>query len=107
MTMQVLRESNDTFDNGAKFTFEITRYNGAKSDRDGYIFKDTAANKIHIMQCSAMLKGHYTADDIAHRNRLNALEPLKTGDVVLFEGKPHKVQINGDYSDAGYLIPIL
>jgi hypothetical protein len=105
--MQELRQSRDSFDNEARFTFEITRYNGAKSDRDGYIFKCNQENKIYIMQCCAILQGHYSAADIAHRDRLNALEPLKTGDVVIFEGKPHTVKINGDYSDAGVLIPIV
>ena len=104
--MQILKQPKDTMDNSENFTFEITRYNGKKSDRDGYIFKCDQENKIYIMQCSAVLKGHYTAEDIALRDHLNALEPLKTGDVVIFEGKPHKVTINGDYSDAGYLSPL-
>jgi|APGre2960657373_1045057.scaffolds.fasta_scaffold168290_1 hypothetical protein len=105
--MQELRQSNGFNDLAGKFTFEITRYNGAKSDRDGYIFKDDREGKVYIMQCSAILQSSYSAEEIAQRDRLNASEPLKTGDVVLFEGKPHKVKINGDYSDAGVLIPIV
>jgi hypothetical protein len=106
MTHQILRESTGTFDHDAKFTFEITRYNGAKSNRDGYIFKDAKENKIYIMQSSAILQSSYTPKETESRNRLNALKPLKTGDTVIFEGKPHKVTINGDYSDAGSLKPI-
>ena len=104
--MQELRQYKGFNDLAGRFTFEITRYNGKKSDCDGYIFKCDQENKIYIMQCSAVLKGHYTAEDIALRDRLNALEPLRTDDIVLFEGKPHKVKINGDYSDAGLLIPV-
>lgn len=104
--MQELRQSNGFDDLGAKFTFEITRYNGAKSDRDGYIFKDDREGKVYIMQSSAILQSSYSAEEIAQRDRLNSSKPLKTGDVVIFEGKPHKVTINGDYSDAGFLSPV-
>jgi hypothetical protein len=104
--MQELRQSKGFDDLGARFTFEITRYNGARSDRDGYIFKDDREGKVYIMQSSSILQSSYSAEEIAQRDRLNAMKPLKTGDIVIFEGKSHKVTINGDYSDAGFLSPI-
>ena len=104
--MQTLRQSKGFRDLDAKFTFEITRYNGSKSSRDGYIFKDDREGKVYIMQSSAVLQSSYTNEEITSRDRLNAMTPIKTGDVVLFEGEQYKVQILGDYSDAGRLIKI-
>ena len=104
--MLTLRQSNGFRDLDARFTFEITRYNGLKSDRDGYIFKDDSNGVVYIMQSSATLQSSYTPEEIASRDRLNAMKPLKTGDIVIFEGRQHSVKINGDYSDAGVLIPL-
>ena len=58
------------------------------------------------MQKSACLKQHYTERDIAERNKLNAMTPIKNGDIVLVNGKQYEVKILGDYSDAGRLIPV-
>jgi hypothetical protein len=104
--MQELRQSHGFDDLGALFTFEINRHNGAKGSRDGYIFKCEREGTIYLMQKSAILQDCYTPEQVAERDRLNASKPLKTGDIVLFEGKPHTVKINGDYSDAGVLIPV-
>jgi hypothetical protein len=101
--MQTLIESQDTFHYEAQFTFVLKDYKGRPSTRTGYIFKDT--DKIFLMQKSAMLCSHYSDEQIANRNRLNSMTPVANGDTVLFEGKPHTVKINGDYSDAGALIP--
>lgn len=103
--MQTLIESQDTFHYESHFTFELTRYNGTKSTRTGYIFKDVDTNTVHLMQKSAVLKSHYSEQDIANRDRLNEMTPVANGDTVLFEGKPYTVKIKGDYSDAGLLIP--
>jgi hypothetical protein len=101
--MQTLIESQDSFHYEAQFTFALTGYNGKVSKRTGYIFKGDG--KIYLMQKSAMLCSHYSDEKIANRNRLNSMTPVANGDIVMFEGKPHTVKINGDYSDAGELIP--
>jgi hypothetical protein len=101
--MQTLIESQDTFHYEAQFTFVLKDYKGRPSTRTGYIFKDT--DKVYLMQKSAMLQNTYSEEQIANRNRLNSMTPVANGDTVMFEGKPHTVKINGDYSDAGALIP--
>lgn len=69
-------------------------------------FPNPEDNKVFIMQKSACLKSHYTPEDIAHRERMNKMVPLKAGEIVLFEGKEYKVRILGNYSDCGRLDPV-
>ena len=101
--MQTLIESQDTFHYEAQFTFVLQNNKGCESTRTGYIFK--GADKIYLMQKSAVLQNTYSDEQIANRNRLNSMTPIANGDTVMFEGKPHTVKINGDFSDAGALIP--
>lgn len=61
---------------------------------------------VYIMQRCRVLKDHYTEADRLHLERMNALAPLKDGEVVLFNGAEYKVKILGNYSDAGRLIPV-
>lgn len=95
----------ETLDQDATFTFAFKGFKGQERVRTGYLF-DGEEEGIYIMQCSACLKAVYTDKDIEERARLNSMTPLRTGDIVELNGKQYTVKINGDYSDAGRLIPV-
>ncbi len=70
----------------------------------GYIF-DGGEHGIYIMQESACITASYTVADRADMARLAAMTPLRDGDVVSVGGTLYRVQILGNFSDAGRLIP--
>ena len=86
------------------FTFVYKNSRGQERTGTGYLF-DGEQEGIFIMQQSACIKSHYTQKDREESARLQAMTPLRTGDIVELEGKTYTVQINGNYSDAGKLIP--
>lgn len=97
---QVLNFPRDNFDQDNTFTFAYHR-RGQERTATGYLFKDEGV--IYIMQKSACLKSAYTAKDVEERARLNAMTPVRDGDVVEVEGQQYEVRILGNYSDAGRL----
>lgn len=97
-------ESRD-FSKDETFTFVLPNPRKRDIPRTGYIL-DCAGKGMFLMQKSSILKSHYTEQDHADRARLNSMEPIKTGDIVLVDGKQYKVTIKGDYSDAGRLTPV-
>jgi hypothetical protein len=102
--MQVLKFKTDNFDQDNTFTFAFPGSRGQERVRTGY-----AANfeeGVYIMQRNACIKAEYTAKDHEETARLNAMTPLRTGDIVEINGKQYSVKILGDYSDAGRLIPV-
>ena len=86
------------------FTFAYKNSRGQERTGTGYLF-DGKEEGIFIMQQSACIKSQYTQKDREESARLLAMTPLRTGDIVELEGRTYTVQINGDYSDAGQLIP--
>lgn len=72
----------------------------------GYIFAAEDEGRVFIMKHASVLKDHYTEADREYSRKMNAMTPLRDGDEVLYDGKPHKVKILGNYSDAGRLVPI-
>ena len=103
--MQTLNFPID-FDQDNTFTFAYIGIRGQERTATGYLFHDDSEDKIHVMQKSAMLKSSYTSKDTEERTRLNAMKPLRTDDLVEVDGVKYKVRINGNYSNAGYLIKI-
>jgi hypothetical protein len=101
--MTTLNFKNDAFHRGMSFRVIIT---GRRGDRTITCYLFDADDKIFVMQESACLKSHYSIEDRAELARLNAMTPIRDGDVVEVEGQQYKVKINGDYSDAGYLIKL-
>lgn len=95
----------NTLDQDNTFTFAFKGFKGQERIRTGYLF-DGEEEGIYIMQRGACLKAEYTEKDIKERKRLNTMKPLRTGDVVELGGKQYTVKINGDFSDAGRLIPV-
>lgn len=106
---RTLIERLDTFNDDALFTFQWTDRRGRIQSRTGYIFdaRDCRLQPgVFLMQKSACLKAHYTEADRALTQRLTTEVPVRDGDVVEFNGELFTVKINGDYSDAGMLLPI-
>lgn len=86
---------------GACYLFcaaEHPDYKDGKPDVDFY--------KIFVMQHASCLKAKYSAADIAALDRFRTLEPIKNGDEVEVAGKRYTVRVLGNYSDAGYLVPV-
>ena len=104
--MQVLNFPADNFDQQATFRFAYKGLKGRDFTGTGYLFFADDVNKIYIMQKSACLKAQYSDADITELDRLNNSTPIATGDVVEVDGKQYTVKINGNYSDAGFLIPM-
>lgn len=100
-----LNFKNDTFHRGVSFRVAIAGRRGERTITC-YLFNSKDEGKIWILQESACLKDKYSEADIAELNRLNAMTPIRDGDVVEVEGQQYKVRIQGDYSDAGYLVKI-
>jgi hypothetical protein len=105
-TMQVLNFPIDNFDQVNTFAFEYKGFRGNPVQATGYIFHDDEKDVMYIMKKSACLKSHYTKEDDAERLRLNTMTPVRHGDIVEVSGKQYRVQILGNYSDAGRLIPV-
>ena len=101
--MQTLNFPTELCDQENTFTFA---YPGGRRERvsTGYLF--SCKEGLYILQTGTMLKDCYTERDVAERTRLNAMTPVRTGDIVLVEGKQYQVKILGDYSDAGRLIAV-
>ena len=104
--MQVLNFPIDNFDQVNTFTFVYQGFRGNQVRATGYIFYDDEKNVMYIMQKSACLKSSYTNADYEERARLNAMPPVRHGDIVEVAGKQYRVQILGNYSDAGRLHPV-
>lgn len=61
---------------------------------------------VYIMKRPVCLKSHYSAAEKAETERLNSTKPLKTDDVVMYDGQKWNVKMRGDYMDAGRLVPV-
>jgi hypothetical protein len=93
--MKELRLSVDTFDLEAKFKVagvggDVSLHKDYKKTNDGILWG---------LQSGAMIKSYYSEEDRAHSARMNSLEPLKNGEIVLIEGEQYTTRILGNYSD--------
>ncbi len=104
--MQTLNFPRDSFDQDNTFAFAYQGARGMDRTATGYLFRSAEDGQIFIMKQSACLKDSYTDADRAEQRRLDAQIPLRTNDVVNVGGKNYRVQILGDYSDAGRLNPL-
>ena len=101
--MITLTATTDNFDQDNTFTFEYAGSRGRTFTATGYL-ADFGDEGIYIMKNSACLKSHYTPKDEEERARLNAMQPVRNGDCVMFNGKQYTVKILGNFSNAGRLI---
>ena len=104
-TLKASHYGSRDFSQDETFTFSVPNPRRGDVPRTGYVL-DCEEEGMFLMQKSACLKQHYTTQDHIDRARLNAMTPIKTGDIVLVNGKQYEVKILGDYSDAGRLIPV-
>jgi hypothetical protein len=106
--MQTLNFSNDTLDQDNTFVIDwagVRRqrrlvaklHKGYQKDDDGIVW---------AMQKSLCLKSEYTAKDVEERARLNAMEPVRNGDIVMIEGQQYKARVMGDFSDCAIFDPV-
>lgn len=105
MNTTTLNFPADNFDQENTFVFEYAGVRGRVCTATGYLFEGSNG-QIFVMKQSACLKAEYTAKDREERARLNAMTPIRTGDVVQVNGQAYQVKILGNYSDAGRLIPV-
>lgn len=103
--MTTLNFVRDNFDQDNTFTFAYQGVRGQERTATGYL-KNYGDEGMFIMKQSVCLKDQYTAKDDEERRRLNAMAPVRDGDIVEVEGKQYKVKILGNYSDAGRLIAV-
>jgi hypothetical protein len=99
--MRTLTTRTDSFDTLATFRLDI----GKRPDLTCYVFTDKEEETVWLMSSVSCLRGSYTAEQTAELDRLNAEPPVKHGDEVLFDGRKYTVHVQGNFSDAGYLIP--
>lgn len=104
--IQTLSFPVDTFDQKRTFTFEYSGWSGKTRKGTGYLLSAKLEGKIYIMQRSTCIKDSYTAADHEESERLAAMEPVRDGNVVMVDGDLYLVQILGNFSDAGRLVPI-
>lgn len=106
MNTTTLNFPADNFDQDNTFTFAYQGFRGQERTATGYLFDSKEEGTIYIMKQSACMKDVYTAKDNEEAARLNAMTPIRTGDIVEVGGKNYQVKILGNYSDAGRLIPV-
>lgn len=92
--------------NVISFPFVYNNHRGIPTTAEGYVFHDDRDDVYFIMKCPTVMKGKYSEKDFEEQRRLRSIEPLVDGDFVLFDNRMFKVQILGNYSDAGRLIPV-
>lgn len=106
--MQTLNLTTDTLDQDNTFVVEVRGFKGMKritaSLHCGY--QKDADGIFWAMKRSACLKAVYTAKDDEERDRLNAMEPVRSGDIVLIGGQQFKARMLGDFSDCAIFDPI-
>lgn len=99
--MQVLNLITDSFDQDNTFTVEVRGFKRMKtivaSLHQGY--QKDADGIFWAMKRSACLKAEYTAKDYEETARLNAMTPLRHGDLVNIDGLTYRVRVLGDSSD--------
>lgn len=106
--MQNLNISTETLDQDNTFVIEVVKPRRtvritAVVQRD---YQKVGDGILWAMKKSAALKSQYTEKDTEERNRLNTMEPIRTGDTVLIEGKQYTARIKGDFSDCAIFDPI-
>lgn len=111
--MKTLKLSTGSFDQDNTFTVDVSQGSLRHGRRAMPItctlqqHYETSGDGIYwFMQRAGCLKAQYTDKDRAERERLNAMEPVRQGEVVLIDGQAYKVDVKGDFSDAAVLKPV-
>jgi hypothetical protein len=106
--MQKLNIVTETLDQDNTFAIELQKRRGTIrvkcSVRKDY--KVRGDGILWALQHGASLQSHYSAKDVAERNRLNNNEPVRHGDIVIIDGKQYAVRVIGDYSNCAVFDPL-
>ena len=87
-----------TMDIGAKYGYiEVSLYQGYQTEDDGIFWG---------LKRSVCLSSSYTQSDIDYRDRLNNMETVKNGEIVLIDGKQYKTRVLGDFSNCAIFDPV-
>lgn len=106
--MQTINISTGTFDKDNTFVVE---YKGPRRNRQLTVslyrdYKVAGDGILWALQRGSCLKAEYSDEDIAERDRLNALTPIRHDDIVQIEGKQYRARVLGDFSDCAIFDPI-
>ena len=104
MTQHTLTVRTDVFDQTATFPVSFSSRRGER--RITAYLSDGGDGTLYIMKKSACIKDQYSAEDLAELNRLRAAAHVRHGDEIVVAGQHYTAHINGDYLDAGYLVPV-
>lgn len=113
-TARELTFAQDNFDTENTFNLEVRGFKAMKSIKVSlhlnYHTRDDGI--VWAMKHSVTMKSHYSAEDIAERNRLNSEEPVRNGDIVrincneLGGDKLYRVRVLGDFSNCAIFDPV-
>ena len=102
--MKTINVSTGSFDQDNTFSITPLKYSTCKVYQ-GYQTEDDGI--YWVMQCSAMLKSHYTDKDREESERLmNPANAVANDEVVLIDGKQYKFRFHGNYSNCGFFDPV-
>lgn len=104
--MKTLTVSTSTLDKENIFRISLQAGKCPKTVRlqSGYDKHDDGI--MWALNSGAVLRGHYTDADLANLDRLNAMQPVEHGEIILIAGKQYKTRVLGDFSDCAIFDPI-
>ena len=87
-----------SMDIGAKHGYiDVSLYQGYKTEDDGIFWG---------LKRSACLSANHSQKDIDYRDRLNNMDAIKNGEIVLIDGKQYKTRVLGNFSDCAIFDPV-
>jgi hypothetical protein len=93
--MKELTLSGSTFDHDSKF--RVAGVSGDVSLKQDY--KQRGDGILWGLCAGSALQATYTAEQIAHRDRMRQMEPIQSGEIVTINGQQYKARVLGNYSD--------
>lgn len=102
--MKALTLSRDSFDQDNTFTILVKGYKRMKNITASLHHHDECG--YYALKESVCLKDQYTEKDVEESRRLQAMDPLKDGEIVTIDGNMYTVKVNGDYSDCAVFNPV-
>jgi hypothetical protein len=103
-TLTIAKKTNDNVNhNGHTFVFTYKSHKGVLIRAVGYLYFSENEDQIYILKQNSCIKSNYSDSDRQESVRLLQINPINSGDVVEVNGEKYKVEILGNYSDAGRL----
>jgi hypothetical protein len=102
--LTIAKKVNGHFDyTGHTFVFTYKSHKSGLIRAVGYLYFLKDENQIYVLKENDCIKSNYSDSDRNESERLMAATPVNSGDCVEVNGETYKVQILGNYSDAGRL----